>query len=152
MSVCKSCERLADRDRGRAAPWDNIYRSNSWDVVHAYNSSYLGWLVLALRRHAEAIDELTECEAQELGMLMRRASLALKKELGCSKTYVMQFAESPDHPHVHFHVVARMPEQAPEDRAYHIFRHLGVPLAQRCDEAQLNRLARGIRARLDGLE
>ncbi|MCY3781571.1 MAG: HIT family protein [Chloroflexi bacterium] len=152
MSACKSCERLANRDRGEAALWDNIYRSAYWDVVHAYNSSYLGWLVLVLRRHAEAIDELTADEAGELGNLLRRVSLALKQQLGCSKTYVMQFAESAEHPHVHFHVVARMPEQAPEDRAYRIFRHLGVPLAQRCGEEELNQLARGLKAYLDTLK
>ena len=152
MSKCLSCRRLADRDRGAAALWDNIYRSAYWDIVHAYNSSYLGWLVLVLRRHAEAIDELTAEEAQELGTLLRRVSLALKQELGCSKTYVMQFAESPDHPHVHFHVVARMPNQAPDDRAYRVLRHLGVPVEQRCGEEQLNQLARRLRTHLDALE
>lgn len=151
MPVCKSCERLVERDHGRAALWDNIFRGAYWDVVHAYNTSYLGWLVLVLRRHAEAIDELRADEAQELGTLLHKVSLSLKQQLACSKTYVMQFAESPDHPHVHFHVVARMPEQAPEDRSYLIFRHLGVPLAQRCDEEQLNQLARGLRACLAAL-
>ena len=151
MPVCMSCQRIVQRDQGRAALWDNIYRAQFWDVVHAYNSSWLGWLALVSRRHVEAIDELTEGEAQELGSLLRRVSQALKRELGCQKTYVMQFAESADHPHVHFHVVARMPRQTPEDRAYHIFRHLGVPLAQRCDEARLNQLARGIRATLAAL-
>lgn len=152
MSTCNSCQRIHDRNAGKAPLWDEIYRSRFWDVVHAYNSSYLGWLVLVLRRHAEAIDELAADEALELGSLLRQVSLALKQELGCSKTYVMQFSESPDHPHVHFHVVARMPEQAPEDRAYRIFRHLGAPLEQRCGEEQLNQLARGIRARLNALE
>ena len=151
MPVCMSCKRIAQRDRGNALLWDNIFRSQYWDVVHAYNTSWLGWLVLALRRHAEAIDELTADEAGELGALLRQVSLALKLELDCQKTYVMQFAESPDHPHVHFHVVARMPQQAPEDRSFHIFRHLGVPLAQRRDEARLNQLASGIRARLAAL-
>ncbi len=152
MSICNSCERIRDRNDGKAPLWDEIYRSRFWDVVHAYNTSYLGWLVLVLRRHAEAIAELTADEALELGALLQRVSLALKHELGCSKTYVMQFAESPDHPHVHFHVVARMPEQAPEDRAYHIFRHLGVPIEQRCGDEQLNQLAISIRTHLNTLE
>ncbi len=152
MTVCLSCQRLAARDQGRAALWDNIYRGEFWDVVHAYNSSYLGWLVLVLRRHAEAIDDLTEVEAHELGALLRRVSLALKRHLRCQKTYVMQFAESADHPHVHFHVVARMPKQAPEDRAYRILRHLGAPPEQRCAEEELNQLACGIRATLSALE
>lgn len=152
MTTCMSCQRLDERDRGQAALWDNIYRGKYWDVAHAYNSSYLGWLVLVLRRHAEAIAELSADEAQELGGLLRRVSLALTRELGCKKTYVMQFAESAEHPHVHFHVVARMHEQAPEDRAYRILRHLGAPPQQRRGEEELNQLARGIRATLVALE
>ena len=149
--VCHTCARLSERDKGKVPLWDNIYRSKYWDVVHAYNTSYLGWLVLVVRRHIEAIDELTPDEAQELGALLQQVSLALKRQLGCSKTYVMQFAESPDHPHVHFHLVARMPDQALEDRAYKIFRHLGVPLEHRCSDEDLDNFAEGIRAQLKQL-
>ena len=91
---------------------------------------------------------MTPAEANELGMLLHQASLALKRHTGCQKTYVMQFAESKDHPHVHFHIVPRMPDQAPEDLAYRVMRRLGVPLSQRCDEAEMNRLALAIREQL----
>ena len=46
MSICMSCRLVRRRDSGAAPPWDNIYRSAYWDLVHAYNSSLLGWLVL----------------------------------------------------------------------------------------------------------
>ena len=151
MSDCLSCQLLRKRDRGEAPPWDSIYRSDYWDLAHAYNTSYLGWLVLIVRRHIEALDEMTFAEAADLGALIREVSLALKQQIGCQKTYVMQFAESADHPHVHFHLVPRMPDQAPADIAYRVMRQLGVPLAERCDETEMNALALAIRRQLEAL-
>ena len=148
MKICQSCQRMKARDAGTAPLWDCIYRSAHWDVVHAYNTSWLGWMALVLRRHAEAIDALTNSESHELGILLRDVSLALKRETGCAKTYVMQFAESPLHPHVHFHVVPRLPEQAPEDISYKVLRHLGVAPAAACSEADVTALAGGIRLQL----
>ncbi|MCY3573419.1 MAG: HIT family protein [Chloroflexota bacterium] len=146
-----SCALLGKRDAGEAPPWDSIYRSSYWDVAHAYNTSVLGWLVLVVRRHIQAVDELKPAEAADLGALLREASLALKRQIGCQKTYVMQFAESADHPHVHFHIVPRMPDQAPGDIAYRVMRRLGVPLADRCHEADMNALALAIRAELESM-
>ena len=142
---------MRQRDGGAAPPWDNIYRSAHWDLVHAYNTSYLGWLVLIVRRHIAALDEMTTEESAELGALLRRVSLALKRQTGCQKTYVMQFAESSDHPHVHFHIVPRMPDQAPEDLAYRVMRRLGVPLNERCAELDMNDFALAIRRQLESL-
>ncbi len=149
MTVCHSCERIVVRDRGDAPPWDSIYRSDYWDLVHAYNTSWLGWLVLVLRRHTEAIADLTPGEAEELGVLLQQVSQALEKQTGCSKTYVMQFAESASHPHVHFHVVPRLPGQAPEDISYKVLRHLGVPLDEQRSESELNTFVEGVRRHLD---
>lgn len=149
MPVCLSCQLILKRNEGDAPSWDNIYRSDCWDVVHAYNTSYLGWLALVARRHFEALDEMTCAEAVDLGALIREVSLALKRHTGCQKTYVMQFAESADHPHVHFHIVPRMPEQAPDDIAYRVMRQLGVPLTERCEESEMNALALAIRGELE---
>ena len=151
MTECMSCKLTRRRDEGDAPLWDSIYRSEYWDVAHAYNTSYLGWLVLIVRRHIEALDEMTFAEAADLGALIREASLALKRHIGCQKTYVLQFAESPDHPHVHFHIVPRMPDQAPDDIAYRVMRRLGVRLTERCDEAEMNALALVIRGQLESM-
>ena len=151
MTTCKSCQLMRRRDSGAAPPWDSIYRSQRWDLVHAYNSSLLGWLVLVARRHIEALDEMTPAEASELGSLLREASLALKRQTGCQKTYVMQFAESKEHPHVHFHIVPRYANQAPDDLAYRVMRRLGVPLSERCDEVEMNQLALAIGQRLTAM-
>lgn len=105
--------------------------------------------MLIVRRHIEALDEMRPAEATELGALLREVSLALKRQTGCQKTTIMQFAESAEHPHAHFHIVPRFANPAPEDLAYRVMRRLGVPLSQRCDEAEMNQLALAIRHQLE---
>lgn len=145
MKTCKTCELIANRDAGAAPLWDCIYRTPFWDVVHSYNTALPGWLVLVARRHSEAIAELTEEEAAELGVLLRRVSLALKEITGCLKTYVIQFAEAAEHPHVHFHIIPRMADQ-PEDRhSTKIFGYLNVPEEERVSEETMNEVATRVR-------
>lgn len=148
MDSCYTCELVARRDAGEAALWDSIHRTPYWDVVHAYDTSLLGWLVLVVRRHIAAIDELTEDEAVELGKLVRWSSIILKELTGCLKTYVVQFAEAPDHPHVHFHVIPRMPDRPDDEISVRIFRHIGVAPADQQSEAAMNEFAGKFRARL----
>ena len=141
MKACKTCELVARRDAGIAPICDCIHRTRFWDVVHSYNTSLPGWLVLVLRRHIEAIDEMTDEEAADLGILLRRTSLALKVITGCVKTYVMQFAEMAEHPHVHFHVVPRMADLPEERRSTRIFGYLGVSEEERVSEETMNEIA-----------
>lgn len=142
---CVICELVARRDAGLAPLWDNIHRTPFWDVVHNYNTSLPGWIVLVARRHIEAVDELTEEEAVELGLFLQKVSVALKEVVGCAKTYVMQFAESAGHTHVHFHVVPRMADQPEERRATKIFGYLGVSEEERVSEARMNEIAGQVR-------
>lgn len=148
MIDCHTCELTTQRDSGDAPLWDNIYRSQYWDVVHAYNTSLLGWLVLVARRHIAAIDEMTEAEAVEMGKLVRQISIVLKEHTGCSKTYLAQFAEAPRHKHVHFHIVPRMADQPDDHKGPHIFKVLGVSDEERVSEAAMNDLALKIRRSL----
>ncbi|MCP4428054.1 MAG: HIT family protein [Chloroflexi bacterium] len=145
MNLCHTCELLAQRDTGTAPLWDNIHRTQHWDVVHSYNTALPGWLVLVVRRHIEAIDELTETEAAELGVLMQRVSAALKEITGCVKTYVIQFAEAAEHPHVHFHIIPRMADQPEDRRSTKIFSYLGVDEEERVSEDEMNRIAKEVR-------
>lgn len=93
------------------------------------------------QRHLEALDELTDDEATELGLLIRHVSAALKEVTGCVKTYVMQFAEHKDHPHVHFHIVPRMADQPEDRRSIKVFTYLGVSEAEYVREEQMNEIA-----------
>lgn len=126
MTACTTCELVARRDRGEAPPWDLIHRTELWDVAHAFGTEVEGWLVLVLRRHAAAVADMTEAEAAELGPLIKQVSAALHTALGCPKTYVIQLAESPDHRHVHWHVIARHADQPPEWRGPGIFGAMGT--------------------------
>jgi diadenosine tetraphosphate (Ap4A) HIT family hydrolase len=150
MKYCKTCELIARRDDGIVPLWDCIHRTQYWDVVHSYNTALPGWLVLVARRHIEAIDELTDEEAVELGILLRRVSLALKEITGCLKTYVIQFAEATEHPHVHFHIVPRMTDQPEDRRSTKIFGYLGVPEEERVSEEVMNEIAVKARTILQG--
>lgn len=142
---CRTCELVARRDDGRAPPWDCIVRSQWWDVVHCDDTAVTGWMVLALRRHASAVAELRDEEAAELGALVRDVSRALHEVLGCEKTYIVQFAESALHRHVHVHVIPRdirLPEQY---RGPAIFQLLGVPEDRRVPEEEMDDLALSLR-------
>jgi diadenosine tetraphosphate (Ap4A) HIT family hydrolase len=114
-------------------------------VVHSYNTALPGWLVLVVRRHIEAVDELTDDEATELGLLIKRVSAALRQATGCVKTYVIQFAEAEGHPHVHFHIVPRMADQPEDRRSTKIFGYLGVQQANRVSEDLMNEIAIQVR-------
>jgi len=148
VTECKICELVARRDAGDAPPWDCIWRTRLWDLVHSYNTALPGWLVLVARRHVEAADELSEEESIELGALLRRASLALKQVTGCVKTYVVLFAEQEGHRHVHLHIVPRMADQPEERRGAGAFAYLGRPPEERVPEATMNDIAARIRGAL----
>ncbi len=145
---CQTCRLVTRRDQGDAPAWDNILRTPGWDLVHSFNTSLEGWLVLVARRHIASLAEMTETEAEELGPLVRRVSQALDQVTGCEKTYMVQFAESPDHRHVHVHVVPRMADQPPERHGPGIFGYLGAEDDDRVDEARMNQLAEAIRTAL----
>lgn len=145
MDECKTCQLSARRNRGEAPDWDNIYRTAHWDVVHSYNTSLLGWIVLVPQNHRLAIADLSAEEAAELGGLLKRVSAGLHELTGCIKTYVMQFAEHPQHPHVHFHVVPRMAGQPLEVRSYRVLTLLGVPQEEQVTEAEMDAFALRLR-------
>ena len=151
MIDCHTCALTAQRDKGEAPLWDNIFRAQYWDVVHSYNTGLPGWLVLVARRHIAAIDEMSEAEAAELGSLLRQVSLSLKQVTGCLKTYVMQFAEHPRHPHVHFHVVPRLKDQPDSHRGPKIMNYLEVAEDEYVDEATMNALGEQIRQTLTAM-
>jgi diadenosine tetraphosphate (Ap4A) HIT family hydrolase len=147
--ACFTCTLLEQRERGERPLWDDIYRTRFWYVVHAYNTSLPGWLVLVARRHIEAVAELTPDESVELGSLITLVSQALHTLTGCAKTYVIQFAEAAGHPHVHVHIVPRMADLPDDRRGPRIFGYLGVAEPERVPEVAMNALAARVRDLLD---
>ena len=128
--------------------WDRIHRSTRWDVVHAFDTAVEGWLVLVVRRHTTAVAELTDGEAAELGPLIKEVSSALHHVLDCEKTYVAQFAEDPQHPHVHVHVIPRPRDLAENHRSFRVFGLLGVSNDESVPEERMNEIARQLQSEL----
>jgi diadenosine tetraphosphate (Ap4A) HIT family hydrolase len=139
---------VARRDAGEAPWWDRILRTDHWDVAHAFGTALEGWLVLVVRRHLTAVADLNDAEAAELGPLVKRVSAALREVIGCDKTYVVQFAEHPQHPHVHVHVIPRSRDLPDERQGPRVFSLLGVPDDRAVPEARMDEIAADIAMRL----
>jgi diadenosine tetraphosphate (Ap4A) HIT family hydrolase len=137
-AVCHTCELNADT---AVLPLrERLYLDDYWRVAHGW-SSLPGWLVVALRRHVEAVDELTPEEAEALGPIIRAASVALKQSVGCEKTYVVLFTEHPRYPHLHLHIVPRMSWFGENDRSGAVFRFLTGPEEEHVSVDERERLA-----------
>jgi diadenosine tetraphosphate (Ap4A) HIT family hydrolase len=121
---CPSCE---VNTRPDLPPRERIYVNARWRLVHAFDASLAGWLVLLPLRHVTALDELTTEEAADLGPLLRSATSALRDVTHCSKTYVALFAEAEGFQHLHFHIIPRMPDLDAEFRGPRVFGLLGGP-------------------------
>lgn len=122
MNECRVCRSNSGVERISPAP--TIHESEHWLVEHAYPSSLLGWLVIVLKRHAEALHELTREEAAELGTLQWAVADALAATTGCLKEYAMLVAEQPGFHHAHVHLVPRAHDLPAELRGGDVFHFL----------------------------
>jgi diadenosine tetraphosphate (Ap4A) HIT family hydrolase len=130
-------------------PRERVAEDAYWRVVHAYDTSLPGWLVLVPRRHVTSIADLTDAEAAVLGDWQVRLARALRDVTGCVKTYVIQFAEMAGFSHVHFHVVPRMADLPDDRRGPRVFGYLHPPPDQLVGADRRDELATALRARLD---
>lgn len=137
---CYTCAREAEA--GKLPPWECIAADDRWRVAHSFDSALEGWLVLLPRRHVTSVSELSDAEAQSLGIWLVRLSQALHQVLGCPKTYVAQFAEREGFSHVHFHLVAKPPALAQDLRGHRIFQMLGSTDRAPVSEQRRNEIAR----------
>ncbi|MGC5305827.1 HIT family protein [Micromonospora zamorensis] len=142
--TCHNNERL-----GSLPPRELVAADDHWRVAHAFDSALPGWLILVPRRHVTSIADLTDAEAASLGTWQVRLSRALHVVTGCSRTYVVQFAEKEGFAHVHFHVVPRMPDLPADRRGPRVFAYLGAPEEQHVDEQRRDDLAAALSAELD---
>jgi diadenosine tetraphosphate (Ap4A) HIT family hydrolase len=105
IGSCRTCRSISGEDP--ISPGGRIAEGSSWIVEHAYPTSLRGWVVIVLRRHAEALHELTPEEFTELATLQDAVAGALRAETGCVKEYVACFAEAEGFSHLHLHVIPR---------------------------------------------
>lgn len=144
---CYSCRMAAV---AAPPPRERIVQTSHWYAAHAFGTALPGWLVLLPRRHVTSLAELEPAEAAALGPLLRDLTAALGDVVGCVKTYVILLAEAEGYSHVHFHVVPRMPDQPAEVRGPRIFELMQRPPEEQVSEAERDRIATALGARLAG--
>ncbi len=106
--------------------------------------AYLGYLMVETKRHTPGLADLTNDEAQAVGLLVTRVSRALK---ACTTAeHVYEFVLGHDVPHLHIHVLPRYPG-AP--REYWGTRTNEWPDAPRGGEMEIAALCERIRAYLE---
>jgi diadenosine tetraphosphate (Ap4A) HIT family hydrolase len=121
---CYTC--LSISGKQRISPGPTIYEGQYWLVEHAYPCGMVGWLVLVLKRHTEALHELSKEEFAELAELQHRTAKLLHAELNSAKEYIVCFAEAAHFNHVHVHVIPRANNLPVELRGTGIFSMLKV--------------------------
>ena len=125
---------------------ERIYKKGNWRVVHSYDTSLEGWLCLLHQHNITTIAEMSEADAVILGQLIHATSQAVQQVTGAAKTYVIQFAESPKHPEVHFHIVPRAAEMPEDKRGVKVFGYLGRPESEVVTLERRNQIAEQVRA------
>jgi diadenosine tetraphosphate (Ap4A) HIT family hydrolase len=102
---CWTCQ--SNTGEKRISPGPTIFEGRYWFVEHANPVKAIGWLVIVMKRHAEALHQLTPEEFAELGHIQGRLVTLLHEELNCEKEYVSCYAEKEHFHHIHFHVFAK---------------------------------------------
>jgi histidine triad (HIT) family protein len=112
MEACLFCATYKDHLEGVGGI---IYEDPFLYAHHYYGGEghdYLGHLMLKTKRHAPGFADLTEVEAQAIGLAVTRLSSALKICTGAEKVYVEAYGEIV--PHLHLHLTARYSETPQE--------------------------------------
>jgi len=87
-------------------------------IREGQSTAYLGYLMAETKRHAPGLADLTDAEAQALGLLVARLSRALKACEGAEHVYAFVLGDGV--PHVHVHVVPRYPGAPREYWGVHV--------------------------------
>jgi len=143
---CQSCQALQNIVPLTITP--RVLETPYWVVEHGHPTSIRGWLVVVLARHCSALHELTKDEWEDLSQLLSKLCQGLHKVLGTEKEYVMQLAEGEGFNHVHFHVIARLPDWPDDLRGRRVFSGLGLSVENALSANDLTPLVQELRAYL----
>ena len=140
---CSSCQAIQGLISLTITP--RILETPHWIVEHAHPTSIKGWLVMVLNRHCSALHQLTAEEFEEFSKLMPLLCQALHEILKTEKEYVVQFAEGEGFNHVHFHVIARLPDWLVSLKGRRVFSAAGDQVENPLSSEVLTPLALEIR-------
>lgn len=143
---CLVCQKL----RGERLPPGGALYSDEWVYAsHAFippgqSAAYLGWTIIEIRRHISGLGEMTEAEAQALGLAIQRISRALQQVTGAERIYALVSGHAVDH--LHLHLIPRYPGTPKE---YDLAKVDEWPEAPRGGEAEIGDLCDRVRAGLE---
>lgn len=103
---------------GGAIYEDDLIYAGHAQIREGESTAYLGYLLVEPKRHAPGLADLTDAEAQALGLLAARLSRALKASEGAEHIYAFVLGDLV--PHVHIHVVPRYPGAPREYWGVHV--------------------------------
>ncbi len=109
--VCEPCRIAADlAASGRLYPL-----TGHWVMNAAVGWDARPWFVVQTATHRASLADLDDAEAAELGAVGRAMTRAVAEATGAERVY-FQLLNEAQPPHVHFHVIARLPGDPPEVR------------------------------------
>ncbi len=76
-----------------------------WLLRHADPVPLAGWMMIAAREHRGGLDEMSDAEQREAGVILAEVARAVRAETGCERTYSITFNEAVKH--LHLHVIPR---------------------------------------------
>jgi diadenosine tetraphosphate (Ap4A) HIT family hydrolase len=132
---CLTCK--SNSGEQRISPGPTIYEGEYWMVEHAYPVKRVGWIVIVLKLHAEALHDLSAEEFAELGRLQSLVSRFLFEELHNQKEYISCYGEAEGFAHIHFHVFAKPFDLAEELKGGKSFSLLKVSREEAAPPAEI---------------
>lgn len=129
---------------GGAIYEDDLVYAGHAQVGEGQVTAYLGHLLVEPKRHAPGLADLTDTEAQALGLLVARLSRALKSGTGAEHIYAFVLGHHVSH--LHIHLVPRYPGTPHEYWGVHVDEWPGAP---RAGPPGIAALCARLRARLE---
>ena len=138
-SACGICEKHLHLDEFI------IFEDHGLVVSHmppaASGTAYLGYCFIEPKRHLLKTSELSDVQAQHIGVWIKRLEQAHSDLLSAVKTYFFKFADIT--PHYHIHVYPRHPSTPPELVGEAVRHWAEAPQGQR---SEILRLCKEMRA------
>jgi histidine triad (HIT) family protein len=123
---------------------DQVYAGHA-QIREGQATAYLGYLMAEPKRHAPGLADLSDVEAQALGLLVARLSRALQASESAEHVYAFVLGDLV--PHLHIHVVPRYPGAPREYWGVHVD---DWPDAPRGGPEEMAAVCARLRASLEG--
>jgi diadenosine tetraphosphate (Ap4A) HIT family hydrolase len=96
MPGCLACDLASG---ATPLPGGLIHETNAWRVEHCVGPLGLGTLVVKPKRHVTHVADLDRVESDELGPLLRRVGIVVRRLSDAEHAYVCLWSHGPAHIH-----------------------------------------------------